>query len=145
MASAKKLPDDETLLQLARDEGLTNQQIGDRYGTTGEAVRQQLAKLDFRRGPERPSHAHYLPWRIRADHVGDVLARRLRAYSKRQQGRKLSPTEDRLLDEWLKWMDGANPWGIAMSVHYDRMDGDGFWLEARQPGDRDYISPPEAA
>jgi hypothetical protein len=73
-----------------------------------------------------------------------VIARRLRAYSKRQQGKPLSDTESRLLDDWMKFMDGGNSLGIPLSVHYDRSDDEGFWLEPRQPGDRDYISPPVA-
>lgn len=143
MASVRKLPDVSVLLKHV-DEGSTNQQIGDRYGTTAEAVRQALAKAGVRRGPERPNHAFYLPWRIRADHVGDVIARRLRAYSKRQQGKPVTETERRLLEEWIRFMDGENSHGIPLSVHYDRTDEAGFWLEPRQTGDRDYISPPIA-
>lgn len=143
MASVRKLPDDGELLKLA-ESGLTNREIGEKYGTTGEAVRQALARIGYTRDT-RPTHAYYLPWRIRSDHAGDVLARRLRAYSKRQQSKPLSETESRLLDEWVKFMEGGNSFGVPLSVHYDRTDDEGFWLEPRQPGDRDYISPPEAA
>lgn len=142
MPSVRKLPDVDVLLEHVHQDGLSNFEIGQRYGTTGEAVRQALAKAGFRRGPERPNHSRYLPWRIRADHVGDVLARRLRSYSKREQSKMLSDTEERLLADWIKFMDGGNTHGLPLSVHYDRSDEDGFWLEPRQPGDRDYISPP---
>lgn len=141
MAYQRRLPDVSVLISLV-DQGLTNQQIGERYGTSAEAVRQALARNGVRRGPARPNHSRFIPWRLRADHVGDVLARRLRAYSKMQQGKQLSSTEQRLLDEWMRFMDGDNSHGIPLSVHYDRMDEAGFWLEPRQPGDRDYISPP---
>lgn len=145
MASARRLPPDDVLIQHA-ESGMTNRQIGELYGTTGEAVRQALQRVGYQRQDGRPSHAHYLPWKVRADHVGDVLARRLRAYSKRQQGKPLSETEERLLDDWIKFMDGANDYGVPLSVHYNRTDEEGFWLEPRKPGDRDYISPPiEAA
>jgi hypothetical protein len=140
MAYGKKLPDDKTLARLVK-QGLTNKAIGELYGATGEAVRQKLLALGLRQ-QERPSHAQYLPWRIRADHVGHVLARRLRAYSKRQQLIELSEIESRRLDEWLKFMDGGNRWGLPMSVHYDRNDPDGFWLEPRAATDRDYIAAP---
>ena len=139
MAATRKLPSEDVLGRLA-GAGMSNKEIGEKYGTTDEAVRQAMVKYGIRSGPVRPSHAKYLPWRIRADHVGDVLARRLRAYSKRQQGWPLSETESRLLDEWLKYMDGDNPYRLPASVHYDRSRG--FWLEPRQDGDRDYISPP---
>lgn len=145
MASAKKLPVDDVLIQHA-EEGMSNREIGELYGTTGEAVRQALQRAGYQREESRPRHAYYLPWKVRADHVGDVLARRLRAYSKRQQGKPLSDTDARLLDEWIAYMEGANRLGIPLSVHYSRTDEEGFWLEPRKPGDRDYISPPlEAA
>jgi hypothetical protein len=140
--SVRKLPDLDELLKHVED-GMSNTDIGRLYGTTAEAVRQSLIRGGVRRTPTRPSHAYYLPWRIRADHVGDVLARRLRAYSKRQQGRTLTATEDRLLDEWMKWMDGGNAYGVPLSVHYDRTDDHGFFLMPRQDGDRDFISPPD--
>lgn len=132
------------LLEHARS-GMSNREIAELYGVTGEAVRQALAKEGFRRNDSRPNHAHYLPWRVRADHVGDTLARRLRAYSKRVQGMPVSDTENRLLDEWLQFMNGANSLGLALSVHYDRTDPDGFWLEPRRPADRDFIAPPVVA
>ncbi|MGZ4524095.1 MAG: hypothetical protein ACXVXO_11875 [Mycobacteriaceae bacterium] len=141
MAANKKLPDTDVLLRHVR-EGMNNKEIGELYGTSGEAVRQQLAAAGVRQGGGRPDHSHYLPWKIRADHVSDVLARRLRAYSKRQQGKPLSATDERLLNEFMQYMDGANPYGLPASVHYDRTDDEGFWIEPRRPGDRDYISPP---
>jgi hypothetical protein len=141
MPSPRKLPDAGVLLEHAQ-QGMTNIEIGERYGTTGEAVRQALAKSGYGRSAERPNHGRFLPWRIRADHVGDVLARRLRALSKKEQGKSLTDSEARLLEEWIKFMDGGNEAGVPLSVHYDRLDDEGFWLEPRQPGDRDYISPP---
>lgn len=142
MASIRKLPSDDVLLRLACEEGLSNKDIALRYGTTGEAVRQALAKVGFRRQPERPSHARYLPWTVRADHVGDLLARRLRMASKREQGRPMTESENRLLDDWIAFMEGGNSYGVPLSVHYDRNDDEGFWLEPRRPGDRDFIHPP---
>lgn len=141
MASYRKLPSFDVLMQHVK-EGLSNREIAELYGVTGEAVRQALERGGFKREADRPNHAHYIPWKIRADHGGDVLLRRLRSYSKRQQGKPLSDTEARLLDEWLRFMEGGNSLGVPLSVHYDRTDADGFWLEPRRPGDRDYISPP---
>jgi len=141
MAASKKLPDCEVLTGHF-EAGMSNPEIGALYGVTAEGVRQALVKCGVRREHIRPDHSHYLPWRIRADHVGDVIARRLRAYSKRQQGRPLTASEERLLDAWLVFMDGGNSQQLPLSVHYDRTDSVGFWLEARKPGDRDYISPP---
>lgn len=141
MASARKLPGDDVLLEHVQG-GLSNREIAERYGVTGEAVRQKLAKLGVRRADSRPSHAHYLPWRLRGDHVGDRLARMLRAYSKRMQGLPLNEEESRQLEDWRTFMDGGNSVGVPLTVHYDRMDDEGFWLEPRRTGDRDYIAPP---
>ena len=144
MASVRRLPE-ASVLQEHVERGETNREIAEHYGVTGEAVRQALVRDGIARpdSAQRPSHAHYVPWRLRGDHVNDVLARRLRSYSKHQQGRQLSETESRLLDEWMKFMEGDNSLGLPLSVHYDRNDEEGFWLEARKPGDRDYICPPD--
>lgn len=144
MASVRRLPAAGVLREHV-ERGETNREIAERYGVSGEAVRQALVRDGIERegANQRPSHAYYVPWRLRGDHVNDVLARRLRSYSKRQQGRQLAETENRLLDEWLKFMDGDNSLGVSLSVHYDRNDDEGFWLEPRAPGDRDYICPPD--
>ena len=143
MPQARKLPDCDQLAKHLHEDKMSLKEIALRYGTTPEGVRQALERCGIHRGPKRPSHAKYMPWRVRADHVGDVLARRLRSYSKRQQGLPMSDTDKRLLDEWLAYMDGANQWGIPLAVHYDRRDDAGWWLEPRRPEDRDYIHAPD--
>lgn len=144
MVRNARLPSAETVREL-HDQGLTLREIGDRYGTTGEAVRLKLRSIGVGPTVARNDHSHYVPWRLRADHSHDTIAKRLRSYSKQQQGVQLGEDEARKLSKFLEFMDGANPTGLPLSVHYDRMDPEGFWLEPRQPGDRDYISPPEAA
>ena len=139
MSSGRKLPADPELIRLA--DQLSTCEIGERFGTSGEAVRQALQKAGYVKNT-RPTHGYYIPWTIRADHSGHVLARRLRSYSKRQQGKPLTDTENRLLDEWLVYMDGGNSWGVPLSVHYDRNDDEGFWLAPRRAGDRHYVAPP---
>lgn len=143
MVRNARLPSADVVKQL-HEEGLTNKEIGDKYGVTSEAVRRVLKAEGLTAGRQRSDHSYYVPWRLRADHAHDVLAKRLRSYSKRQQGAPLSEDEERKLQNWIEFMDGANPYGLPLSVHYNRMDPEGFWLEPRQPGDRDYISPPAA-
>lgn len=145
MPAYRKLPDESELERLALREGLNNQQIAERFGVSREAVRQALAQAHIER-PEQDhkiSHADFVPWRIRADHTSDVLVRRLRSYSKMQQGKPLSATERRLLDLFMRFMDGDNPDGLPQSVWYNKDEG-GFWIEPRQEGDRDYVHPPRA-
>lgn len=135
-------PDKETLKALI-ESGLTNPEIGARYGVTGEAIRQAAIRYGLTPAGygTRVNHQDYMPWRrVRADHVGDMLARRLRSYSKRQQGKALRTEEARRLDDWISYMDGQNRWKLPMSVHYSRAEG--FWLEPRRDGDRNYVCPP---
>lgn len=143
MVRNARLPSAEVVREL-HEQGMSMREIGNRYAVTNEAVRQKLQSVGVRTG-NRNDHSHYLPWRLRADHSHDVIAKRLRAYSKQQQGVQLPDDEARKLVKFMEFMDGANPVGVALSVHYDRLDAEGFWLEPRQPGDRDYISPPTAA
>lgn len=141
MPAYRQLPEPEELRRLAIAETLNNRQIGEMYGVSGEAVRQALvaAKIERPNFEPKVSHGHYIPWRIRADHTSDILARRLRSYSKLKQRKPLSETEKRLLEAFVKFMDGDNPDSVPQSVHYERNEG--FWLEPRLPGDRDYIHP----
>ena len=138
----RKLPSLEVLLALV-NEGLSNTQIGARYGASGEAVRQQLKMHGIIRDHGRTMHGEYMPWRVRSNHQNHILAKRLRAYSKRQQGTPLTEDEEKLLDQWIEYMSGANPTGAPLAVHYDINDADGFWLELQVPGDHDFIHPPE--
>ena len=140
----KRLPDCDQLRKLVGD-GKTRKEIAEMYGVSYESARQALLSCGIEPQRERADMRHYLPWRHRrADHESNVLASRLRSYAKEQQGRPLTESEARLLDEWKQFMDGANRWGLPFSVHYAREDDDGFYLEPRRPGDRDYISPPAA-
>jgi hypothetical protein len=141
MTQPRKLPGLDVLKKHVAD-GLTNKQIGAMYGATPEAVRLTLAKVGIRNGPGRPDHSRYVPWRVRADHAKHVLLRDLRAYSRRQQGLPLDEGDNRTLDEWIRFMEGDNPYGVRMSVHYDRFDPQGFWIEPEQEGDRDFVHPP---
>lgn len=144
MPGYRKLPDDDKLRDLVK-QGKTAKEIADMYGTTQEAARQKLVALGLRpsRLPGRVSHERYVPWQqMNANHQKHILVRYLRDYSRRVQGVDL--TEDRAfkLNEFIRFMEGDNPGGVPLSVHYNRHDPEGFWTEARKPGDRDYIHPP---
>ena len=140
MPGQSKLPSDARMREL-HEEGLTNQQIASRYGVTREAVRQKFARMGLDRGPRRADHRRFLPWRMRAQHQQDVLARRLRELSKREQGFPLTDTENRNLDEWLAFMEGDNDAGVPLAVHYNMNDPEGFWLQPRTDEDDGLVSP----
>lgn len=146
----RRLPGPDVLLKHIKT-GLTNKQIADLYGVSPEAVRQavnreavqrELEREGIERGPKRVSHRRYMPWRIRADHAHDIVAKRLRLYSRAEQGLPLADAERRQLVEWKEYMDGGNRWRVPLSVHYEISEG--FWLAPRQAGDENYISPPSA-
>jgi hypothetical protein len=143
MSSGGKLPDG-TVLRAHVDEGMSRKEMAARYDVTEEAVRQALIRHGISAPRVRPSHARYLPWRLRADHTSHALARRLRMYSQHQQGGTLGLSDLKLLDEFMRYCDGENRWRVELSVDYDRADPRGFWLTPRQTGDRDYIRPPRA-
>lgn len=143
MPSTKKLPECDKLKELVEVDDRSNNAIAEMYGVTPEAVRQALVRCGIDRPRQRLDHSHYFPWKgVRSNHQRNVLAGRLRSYSKLMQDKPLRDNEKRLLDEFREWMDGENEWGVPFSVHYNRDDPDGFWVEPRKPGDRDYISPP---
>lgn len=137
---SRKLPDSETLRSHVGT--LTNRQIATLYGSTPEAVRLALAKLGVVNGPGRNDHSKYVPWRVKASHARHTFLRYLRAASRREQGIPMTETESRRLDEWIAFMEGENPYHVPLSVHYSQNDPEGFWLEPRREGDRNFISPP---
>lgn len=145
MPAYRKLPDADVLRKHVENDGMTNRQIAEQYGTTPEAVRQSLLSSGITPPGHgtRVDHTRYLPWpSIRSNHMSHILARRLRAYSKHMQGKPLSVTDKRLLEEWIKYMDGENPLGVPLSVHYNRNDAEGFWLAPRREDDDGPVSPP---
>jgi hypothetical protein len=137
----RKLPSLEVIKALLA-EGLSYREIGVRYGCSGEAVRQFSVRHGIAPPSTKTHHKQYMPWVLNLNHAGDFIALCLRAYSKSKQGVKLSDREARDLPAFVAYLDGANPQGIPLSVHYDRLDSEGWWLEPRQPGDHDYIHPP---
>lgn len=139
--SVRKLPGAD-VLQRHVDDGMTNVAIGEMYGVTGEAVRQALERAGISRPDSQPRIQYNLPWRMRVHHQRHRLARLLRNYEKQKRGLELPPSKATELEQWKHWMDGGNPKGLPLSVHYDLHREEGFYLKARQPGDYDYISPP---
>lgn len=139
MAGRAKLPSLEVVLDLKK-QGLSNEEIGKKYGVGKEAVRIFLVRHGVKTPRIRYDHSRYKPWRVRQTHAHAPAAHRLLDYSKHCQGGELPPSRVELLQEWMKFMDGDNPHGVPLSVAYSLNEG--FWVQPRQPGDRDYIHPP---
>ena len=93
LATTRKLPDCDVLRQLV-DAGLTKRQIATQYQVTVEAVRQAIQRCSIQTSePKRMTHARYIPWRLRADHQGHVIAGA--CASCQDSGRERSSTRQR--------------------------------------------------
>ena len=127
-----KLPSDEVLKALI-ERGMTYREVGEQYGTTGEAVAKRAREGGFSRSLNKPSHKQVMPWKVKANHQRGKIAALLRDYSRREQGMKVQ--SQKALADFDAYMEGDNQWGIPLSVHYSYDDPDGFWFEPRQPGE----------
>ena len=115
-----------------------------KYGVqlSGERVRTVSADIGIETSDGRKQHVgNVLPWKtVLQHHQASSTYRMLKRYSYRLQGRDLPDSEAGYLDDWLRWMNGANEWGTALAVHYDR---DGGWvIRRRRDGEDGPISPP---
>jgi hypothetical protein len=74
---------------------------GDRPSKQAVALWRKAAGV--KRHKRRPNldHTAVRPWTVRLEHTGDAIEHRLYDYSRRNQGRKLSPQENRRLDKFL--------------------------------------------
>jgi transposase-like protein len=132
----RKLPPDEVVARLVKDEGLTYEQVAERYGCTRQAVYQAMTAIGERspRGPA-VSYREWIPWSgIKVEHNNDLLVRRLRLYARRQLGHPLPPAQSALLDQWLAYMREHNA-----IVVYDRAVG--FRLAPRRKGETGLARP----
>lgn len=121
-------------------EGLTDQEIGELVGKlSGQppATKQAVRYWRLKHGIERPrrraealDHSEVRPWRVKMEHTGDGIEHRLYDFSRRRQGRPLAPAAERLLDEFLQFLDEHR-----LVVDYDPDTVDGWVLRPRT--DRD--------
>ena len=135
-----KLPDGAELERLNSIEGLTYQQIAERYDASTNSVYRKLA--NYRRHPKVVQRLHLdtIPWKgVLRKHTSLYDGVMLAALDDRNHGRELPPVKDRSLTSWLKMMDENN-----LVIDYDREKG---WLRVpRRPEDGDgYVRmpPPE--
>lgn len=139
----RRLPDEATVRNLV-EEGMSDRDIASRYEVSPEAVR----KFRHRYGIERPSahadHSAYIPWKVKASHAQHPLVRRLREYSRQQQGLPLTEVEQQRVENFLLFLRGGNDLRLPLVVTYDRDRAEGFALEPARPGES-VIRPPAAS
>ena len=121
-------------------EGKTDQEIGELVGRlTGQppASKQAVRYWRLKHGIERPrrraetlDHSDVRPWRVKMEHTGDGIEHRLYDFSRRRQGRALTPAAERLLDEFLEFLDKHQ-----LVVDYDPETEQGWLLRPRVESD----------
>lgn len=127
-------PDKHELERLAGK--LTDQQIAEMYGVTRAAVAYWRRKYGIDKGlPPRLNHKWILPWTVSTEHTRDPIARLLRLYSASVQGGELAPTDQGMVDRFLKYLDDHN-----YVVDYDPTVG--FGWRNRMPGEEGPIRRP---
>lgn len=132
-----RTPDKTTLRRWLR-EGLTQQQIADRWADeTGEncsraAVGMAIARYGLKSANSIERYDDLIPWRVKSVHSMNRHVRHLRWLSRRRRGLGLSDEESRRLDAWLQKLETSNA-----VVHYDPDTPQGFWLVHREPSDGD--------
>lgn len=130
-------PDPDLLRQWV-DSGLTDTQIaqlvGDMYGgdTPSHVTVINWRKkhgIVRRHGRQaRLDHSKYRPWRVRVEHTGDAIERRLYDYSRLRQGRRLDEKAQQRLDEFLDFLARHE-----VVVSYDPETEDGWFFVERDP------------
>ncbi|WP_327377683.1 hypothetical protein OG393_29280 [Streptomyces sp. NBC_01216] len=132
----KRLPDLNTLIRLSQ-QGLTDEQIGSRYGTTGQAVNKALTLGGYyRRQVSKTVITELIPWDVlttqeKGSHHNTYLAKQLRAYLRAALGDET--VKDTHLTAAARFEKKIRREGLV--VTYDRDREGGFALEPRKPED----------
>jgi hypothetical protein len=119
-------------------QGYTDTEIGQIWaeltGETEPPSKQAVFHWRQKQGVQRTGRAPQLdhsavrPWRVKIEHVGDGIEHRLYDYSRRKQGRKLSASAERLLDDFLAFLTEHN-----VVVDYDPDTARGWLFRLRDP------------
>lgn len=127
--TGSKAPDKNTLVRY-RDEGLTQQQMADRWTTesgwniTRSAIAMALKREGVPPVRPRPRYEDELPWKVAQRHIQKSDAQYLRFWARRRHGKSLQPEEESKLNHWLGQLLDQD----AVIV-YDRETPEGFhWI-----------------
>jgi hypothetical protein len=118
MPAPRKLPDNTTLRQL-RAQGWTLAQIADKYNVTEAAVWKALERAGFTENKE--TYNDIIPWEIDVRHRSTAIVQRFRSLMKIKKGIPLNPTEQHLLDTWIKVMKEND---VVLDYHPDAPEND---------------------
>lgn len=143
MPAPSKLPsvdEIEALLNL----GHTYEEIGKMYDSTRTAVHKKLSRSGKLR--RQPTYRDLVPWKVLPEHRTGSVMRRVRSLAAKQLGKRLEPSEERLLDEWLLGMEEA---GVILNYHPEAPSNaasanGGFYYSPRRPGEVGLFRAPDS-
>jgi hypothetical protein len=145
MPAPRQLPTSDVLRKLrgphaGHPNGLTYEEIAERYGVTKGAVYWQLRDAGLAK--TRPDHSKFLPWTVKAEHAHARPATMLRLLSRREHGDTIPAVKARMLDKWLKEVQEA---GVVVCYARDMPPNPaspttgGFFYSKRRPQDGDSL------
>ncbi|MFM9367576.1 hypothetical protein [Streptomyces sp. Da 82-17] len=131
-----KLPTDGVLRKLFQL-GQTDAEIADEYGVTVAAVNKRMVLMGLRRKPiaTRVTEEINRAWDVKseagaASHHNKRPIQGLKYYLRQQLGDKLSPTQEKHMNQLLKRLERENA-----ILDYDRDSVDGYVFRERRPED----------
>jgi hypothetical protein len=142
MPAQRKLPDNTTLRQL-RTQGWKLKTIAKEYGVTEAAVWKALERAGYTEKSE--TYQDLVPWEIDPKHRSTAIAQRFRSIQRLRRGQPLNPTEQHLLDAWIKVMKDNN---VVLDYHKDAPPNDasrlgGFFYTPRKDEDEWIVRVPK--
>lgn len=100
MSAPALLPDDAILLAARDFEGLSLEQIAERYKVTIQSVSMRFTKMGRPFRPSMPAYREFVPWQIRKEHQALDATLRLRSHIKAQLDLPIPESAARRLENW---------------------------------------------
>lgn len=125
MARKRLLPSDREVKRLV-DKGMTHTEIGEKFGTTRQAVATALSRA----GLTDKHRCSTVPWRVKMGHHTNYNLRMLRAHDRILRGDEISDAERHRHDLWVERLREYGD----MVVDYNPDFEEGFYWVPRRPG-----------
>lgn len=109
MPAETRVPD-QTTMRLWLEQGLTHQQIADRWEreTNVHVARSSITRAAIRYGLTTETmnrYQEYVPWKVRSPHAMAYPLRMLRLMGRKAQQGELSANDEKSLASWLRQLD----------------------------------------
>lgn len=138
MPAVRKLPPASVLRQM-RLKGMRLKDIAAEYEVTEPAVWRAMERAGLIE--HRVHFKDFLPWHVAPEHKTTAIMERFRTMLKQKNGQETTPTEERLLREWLEGLAENN---LVVNYHPEApanaaSSKGGFYYTPRLPSDGDSI------